>query len=321
MNKRLRNALIDCIGAATTVLCIVIIYFILFVDGDIKEIGKSVIIQAASMAVLTLLVKNFWYLSAENHIRNGAKYLETKTRLLDRMDEVIVDRYDFDIFIANENINNYNLFVDNHCRGLTPGNYKPHWWYRFINRLRPLFGITPKSNAYYLQKYTTHIEHRATKLHKLSASNILTLSPTYNGLNDDRNSAGAHKISYLISSTLVSLCTTILISLIGFHTKENFDKFAAIVTMLLYCVNILFAILQTLLKAVITVSKDDMDYFSRISNIIEKYENYKANPVIFEKVTYNYEEFENAGLIDTAKENKVQSIDGTSGEIAKPANI
>ena len=277
---KFKKWIIRLLGVFTTTISLVLIYLILFKDGDIQSISKAMLIEFIVIASLCLSTKFFWYTSTENSIRNSDDYLNKRKAVTQIISEEIQDAKDFDTFIDVENDENYNTYVSNHCKNLTIDNYKLSvfdWIHWFFNR---------KDKYFYLKRYVLTIENKATKLHKLSGSNIRALTTTTDGLTDDRNSADMRKVKFLIWSTLFSLCIMLVTSTIAFTDKENIDVTAAILKMLIYTANIMFSILQAVLEARLIVSTEDIAYFNKIVSIIEKYAAYKAKRYVISRISY-----------------------------------
>ncbi len=292
--KKWKTLLLNLLGLVTTVGTIAVIYFVLYLQGSIKHLGQDTVIEFAVMIILSSSTKFFWYMSTESSIRNSEKYIKRKDLAIDAINEIVKDQQDFDNFIDIQNLVNYNTYVSNRCKGLTPNNYKLTFRHKLINLFRRLAHLRPRTRREFLNAYVLRVERKASKIHKLSASNIVNLSDDEDGLIDDRNKAAKAKTKYLVMGTLFSIVSMFATAMIGFAPNPNVDMKAATVKMVMYSANILMAILQTIFKAYLSVSTNDTVYFRKIVNILEKYESYKENPVTINKVSYYVEEVQNA---------------------------
>lgn len=293
--KKWKTLLLNLLGLITTAGTIAVIYFVLYLQGSIKHLGQDTIIEFAVMIILSSSTKFFWYMSTESSIRNSEKYTKRKDLAIDAINEIVKDQQDFDKFIDIQNLVNYNTYVSNRCKGLTPNNYKLTFRHKLINLFRRLAHLRPRTRREFLNAYVLRVERKASKIHKLSASNIVNLSDDdEDGLIDDRNKAAKAKTKYLVMGTLFSIISMFATAMIGFNPNPNIDTKAATVKMVMYSANILMAILQTVFKAYLSVSTNDTIYFRKIVNILEKYESYKENPVKIEKVNYIVEEVKDA---------------------------
>lgn len=292
--KKWKTLLLNLLGLVTTVGTITVIYFVLYLQGSIKHLGQDTVIEFAVMIILSSSTKFFWYMSTESSIRNSEKYTKRKDLAIDAINEIVKDQQDFDKFIDIQNLVNYNTYVSNRCKGLTPNNYKLTFRHKLINLFRRLAHLRPRTRREFLNAYVLRVERKASKIHKLSASNIVNLSDDEDGLIDDRNKAAKAKTKYLVMGTLFSIVSMFATAMIGFAPNPNVDMKAATVKMVMYSANILMAILQTIFKAYLSVSTNDTIYFRKIVNILEKYESYKENPVKIEKVNYIVEEVKDA---------------------------
>lgn len=292
--KKWKTLLLNLLGLITTAGTIAVIYFVLYLQGSIKHLGQDTIIEFAVMIILSSSTKFFWYMSTESSIRNSEKYTKRKDLAIDAINEIVKDQQDFDKFIDMQNLVNYNTYVSNRCKGLTPNNYKLTFRHKLINLFRRLAHLRPRTRREFLNAYVLCVERKASKIHKLSASNIVNLSDDEDGLIDDRNKAAKAKMKYLVMGTLFSIISMFATAMIGFAPNPNVDMKAATVKMVMYSANILMAILQTIFKAYLSVSTNDTVYFRKIVNILEKYEAYKENPVTINKVSYYVEEVQNA---------------------------
>jgi hypothetical protein len=292
--KKWKTLLLNLLGLVTTVGTIAVIYFVLYLQGSIKHLGQDTVIEFVVMIILSSSTKFFWYMSTESSIRNSEKYIKRKDLAIDAINEIVKDQQDFDNFIDIQNLVNYNTYVSNRCKGLTPNNYKLTFRHKLINLFRRLAHLRPRTRREFLNAYVLRVERKASKIHKLSASNIVNLSDDEDGLIDDRNKAAKAKTKYLVMGTLFSIVSMFATAMIGFAPNPNVDMKAATVKMVMYSANILMAILQTIFKAYLSVSTNDTVYFRKIVNILEKYESYKENPVTINKVSYYVEEVQNA---------------------------
>ena len=292
--KKWKTLLLNLLGLVTTVGTIAVIYFVLYLQGSIKHLGQDTVIEFTVMIILSGSTKFFWYMSTESSIRNSEKYIKRKDLAIDAINEIVKDQQDFDKFIDIQNLVNYNTYVSNRCKGLTPNNYKLTFRHKLINLFRRLAHLRPRTRREFLNAYVLRVERKASKIHKLSASNIVNLSDDEDGLIDDRNKAAKAKTKYLVMGTLFSIVSMFATAMIGFAPNPNVDMKAATVKMVMYSANILMAILQTIFKAYLSVSTNDTVYFRKIVNILEKYESYKENPVTINKVSYYVEEVQNA---------------------------
>ena len=161
---------------------------------------------------------------------------------------------------------------------MTIRNFRPTFLNKIENLYRKFKKLPLKTNVDFLNDYVHRIERKANALHKLSASNILSLSVSEEGLTDDRNNASSEKMKYLIGGSILSIITTFATAMISFQPNADVDTKAAAVKMVMYSANILMSILQTIIKALITVGTSDTEYFRKIINILEKYEDYKVKP-------------------------------------------
>lgn len=292
--KKWKIILINGLGALTTLATIAIIYFVLYLQGVIRHISQATVIEFLVLIILSGSTKFFWYTSTESSIRNGKSYNEKKESALAAIKEIVVDQQDFDRFIDNENDKNYNRYVSNHCKNLTIRNFRPTFLNKIENLYRKFKKLPLKTNVDFLNDYVHRIERKANALHKLSASNILSLSVSEEGLTDDRNNASSEKMKYLVGGSILSIITTFATAMISFQPNADVDTKAAAVKMVMYSANILMSILQTIIKALITVGTSDTEYFRKIINILEKYEDYKVKPEKVTRVEYEIKEVENA---------------------------
>lgn len=292
--KKWKTLLLNLLGLVTTIGTIAVIYFVLYLQGSIKHLGQDTVIEFTVMIILSSSTKFFWYMSTESSIRNSEKYIKRKDLAIDAINEIVKDQQDFDNFIDIQNLVNYNTYVSNRCKGLTPNNYKLTFRHKLINLFRRLAHLRPRTRREFLNAYVLRVERKASKIHKLSASNIVNLSDDEDGLIDDRNKAAKAKTKYLVMGTLFSIVSMFATAMIGFAPNPNVDMKAATVKMVMYSANILMAILQTIFKAYLSVSTNDTVYFRKIVNILEKYDAYKENPVAINKVSYYVEEVQNA---------------------------
>ena len=279
--------LVRLLGAITTVLSLALIYLILFKDGKLNTISTPIIIEFIVIITLAVSTKFFWYTSTENDIRFSDDYINKRKSVGDLIESEITDARDFDKFIDTENIENYNRYVSNRCSSLTVNNYK----LTFFDRLHKL--LYKRDNNYYLQRYIATVERKASKIHKLSGANIRAMVTTNDGLTDDRNLAAVKKTQFLLTSTAFSFISMFVTAAITFMDKTDIDRMQAIIKMCIYGANILFSILQSVLKARLVVLTEDMSYFNKVISIVEKYSSYKNCKYSVDRISYANKELDN----------------------------
>lgn len=270
-----KRTLVTLLGVITTAATLIVIYFVLFMTGVIKTIDKHIITEFAIVLVLITSVKMFWYSSVENSYYNSDEYTEKITAVSERIDESVTDANDFDTFIKYENINNYNKVILNKCEGLSISNYRYRWFDNIERVLRWPYWKQPKS--YYVEKFVHRVERRAMRIHKLSSSNILAFSTTRYGLTDDRNPVKRAKFWYIISGIIVSTVLTFITAMLSFSPNPNTDTRAAAIKFISYAIQIMYAILQTVLNAGTSVKHGIRSYCNNIVTILDKYEAYKIS--------------------------------------------
>lgn len=277
---RFKNLLIQLLGVFTTLISIILIYLILFKEGNLRGISAATLIEFLVVIVIAISTKFFWYTSTESSIRTSEQYLAKRRIVTETIETNITDAKDFDDFIEIENDNNYNKYVSNRCKNMTLKNYKMSIW----DNIHWLFWH--KDKQWYVTRYMLKVERKANRQHKLSGASIRSLTQSTDGLTDDRNKASYKKMTFLWTGSMFSLIFMFFTAAITFKDKTNIDMQHAILKMAMYVSQILFSILQAILKARVTVSNEDMSYFNRILSIIEKYISYKTKPYNVEKVSY-----------------------------------
>ena len=288
-----KKFIMNFLGVITTAATLAVIYFVLYMTGAVKSLSNEVIIEYIVMLVLSLITKSFWYVSIESSFRTSKEYTDLETTVLETMNTLVEDTYDFDEFISNENIVNYNKYITSKCRGLTVDNYK----YKFYDNIERLFRCIfhhKKDKRYYAIRYIHKIESKASKLHQLSSANILTFNSSGSGLTDDRNIANKKKFMYIIGGSLMSAIFTFVTAMIGFDPRTDVDERAAVIKMIMYSAQIIMSVLQTIMQAHMNVKSGDTEYFRKIENILEKYRIYKENPQVVTYITYELKEVNNA---------------------------
>lgn len=307
-----KRVLVNLLGVATTAATLIVIYFVLFMVGVINTIDKAVLTEFLIVLVLTTSVKTFWYASVESAYYSSEEYKTRIQTLSTFMDENITDANDFDIFIRYENINNMNRYILNRCEGLTVPNYH-YRWYDKLERFFRFISFTKKPKEYYVYRYVTKVTKHATNLHKLSSANILSFSVTRYGLTDDRNPAKQAKTRYIISGIVISTVITFVTAMLSFSPNPDTDSRAAMIKFITYVIQILYAILQTILSASNTVKTGTNTYCNNITTILDKYIAYKNAPVIPVVIDY-MEELKNARIVHNTTTTNERHNDDTDGE-------
>lgn len=303
-----KRTLINLLGVITTAATLIVIYFVLYMTGVIKTIDKHVITEFVIVLVLTTSVKTFWYSSVESTYYSSQEYTDKITNTSTEVDKTVTDANDFDEFIKYENINNYNKVIMSKCEGITIENYK-YRWFDNIERFFRWFSMTRKDKGHYVRKFIHRVERRAMRVHKLSGSNILSFSTTRYGLTDDRNPVKSAKFWYIMSGMIISTVLTFITAMLSFSPNPDVDTRAATIKFISYAIQIMYAILQTILNASTTVKRGINTYCNNIITILDKYEAYKTSPSESKLINY-WEVLQNASVInksDTARPADINS--------------
>jgi hypothetical protein len=120
-------------------------------------------------------------------------------------------------------------------------------------------------------------------------------------------------MTFLFTGAVFSVISMYFTAAVMFTDKENMDMQYAILKMTIYVANILFSILQAVLKARMTVATEDIAYFNKILSILEKYAAYKKNPITVTKVSYIPKEVRNGNNLSIETEIDVDSSRGSTG--------
>lgn len=275
-------------GVLSTGLAIIVIYLLLWTTGKIDPLSSETIIEFCIVYGLTIYTKIFWYKDTELKVREDETYIENKNTVLDAIDTV-TDIDDFDNFIDNLNIQNFNTVINNHCKLLTPLNYKlslSDKWNLSLMRVfnRKKYKSITDIKLFYFNRYCYKIENKASKVHKLSSSRILTMSRQ--DLLDDRNFAAHNRNRYIVTGSIISFIIVMALAPLSFVSKEDVDVIATVLKMLTYLLSIFFNIIFTIFNARIETLASDFEYFRKLLNIIDRYNNYKSNPIKCIKISY-----------------------------------
>lgn len=304
-----KRTLVNLLGVITTAATLVVIYFVLFMVGVINRIDQKIITEFIIVLVLTTSVKTFWYSSVESTYYSSEEYTRRITETSTEIDRCVTDAVNFEEFIKYENINNYNKVILNKCEGLTVKNYRYRWFDNLERVGRYICGAS-KPKRYYVVKFIHRIERRAMRVHKLSSASILAFSTTRYGLTDDRNPVKRAKLSYILSGIIISTTLTFITAMLSFSPNPDTDTKAAVIKFIAYAIQIMYAILQTILSASTTVRRGINTYCNNLLTILSKYESYKETGLV--PVIINYEEeLENGSTLnntDTAHKEYDNSV-------------
>lgn len=292
-----KRTLVNLLGIITTAATLVVIYFVLFMVGAINHVDQKIITEFVIVLVLTTSVKTFWYSSVESTYYSSDEYNQRILETSNAIDNSVKDAVDFETFIKYENINNYNKVVLNKCEGLTVKNYRYRWFDNLERIGRYICGIS-KPKKHYVIKFIHRMERRAMRIHKLSSASILAFSTTRYGLTDDRNPVKRAKLTYILSGIVISTTLTFVTAMLSFGPNPDTDTKAAVIKFVAYAIQIMYAILQTILSASTTVRRGINTYCNNILTILAKYESYKTTGLI--PVIINYEEeLENGSALNS----------------------
>ena len=294
---KIKNALLNTLGIISLGLAFGIIYVLIYTTGSIRVLSTSVLIEFAIVAVLIIYSRTFWYQSVENMVRTSPDNSKTENKVRDAISNEVTDINHFDGFIDTQNLRNYNTYMMNKCRNLTVRNYRLTLNDKLIRYFAKHFNKhvytenAMNDKYFYFKRYILKVENKALHIHKLSSSSVMTLSNS--PFIDDRNRSTKTKLSYIIFGAISSIAFALLCAIISFNTKQDIDKHAAVLKMFIYSATMVFNIILTIITAYIQTKKNDIEYFGRIVEIIERYHAYKTTPTVITELKYLKEEDSN----------------------------
>lgn len=247
--KNLFKNIKQLVSIVSTILIVIVLFGIIFVQLGLAEVSPTFFLELGCICVLVITVKFNWYNWAEDKKSKEDKIIDAINTYDDNVDKEITNIEDFEKFLKVLNKENREHYVNNKLKNRTPKNC-PNY-----DKLK--------------EKY----ERLALKrVKEIKSCDVKTRGEVIN-LYDAKNYQKQKKTVYQIVSTIVSICTSVLLAFIGFErlkmSWENVFRYAA------YLCTICVTIWTTIMTAYKNTENEIIDHITRLQFIVDKYVNYK----------------------------------------------
>lgn len=242
------------LSLAVTVLMLVLLFFIIFIVGEIREPSPTFFLEITIITILVLIIRFNWYNYGEDKKLSEKEITDKQDSLDTYRDDEITNIYDFEKFLETLNDDNRKYYIKNKMKNRTRANCKNY------DKL--------------LEKYT---KLSLKKVRDVKSSDIKTRGDTLY-LVDSKNYANSKKITFQIASSIISIVLSIVLACIG--AKEILLNWANVFRYFGYVFIMCWTALSTLTYAMRTTGIETLDYLKRIQFIIDKYVNWKDGKYI-----------------------------------------
>ena len=262
------------LAAGITALLLVVLFGVIFISLDLVTPGPAFFLELGIVAVLTFLMRIFWYDYAEDKRLNEDDLKERRESYFEKLDKVVTNPNDLDDFLVVLNAENREHFIKNKlgCRTAKNLGKKTKWlcfWHPSYKNLTEEEIGNIRFNNIYLK-----ILRKADKLRQIKAEEIVALADS-EYLYDVRNYAKNKKRTYQITSTILSTAFTFIIASVAF--KEMILCWENVFRYLTYLFSIITTIGKTIMKAYRVAGDETLDWFNRLDFVLDKFSYYKKD--------------------------------------------
>lgn len=274
MNKTPIKFIRKWLSIILTTLVVVILFGIIFIQLDLIEPSASFFVELGCVLILSLQMKVYWYSYGENkRLEEDLTLQDSKNDYYKQVDTVIKDQNEFDIFIQHLNKENKENYVNNKIGSRTAQTLsKSNKLFLFFNpKYKNKLPLEIGELRY--EKLVKKYNRKADKLRKIKTSDFVSLSDTET-LYDSKNYIKIKKRSYQIFTTLGAMLIMILLASIAF--KEMLLNWESVFRFATYLGTIVWSSLMTVITSYKIAGDETMDYFARLSGMLNKYETWEG---------------------------------------------
>lgn len=272
-NKNLMKTLKNWLAFGITTILLVVLFGIIFIQLDLATPGPAFFLELAVIICLSVTMRIFWFDFAEDKRLAEDDLKQEKEKYFKILDETVKDTNDLDKYLVLLNQENREHFIKNTIGSRTAKNLaKKTKWMCFWN---PKYKtLTPAEiGQLRYEKLYFKVQRKADKLKPIKSAEIMALSDC-ELLYDAKNYAKIKKRRYQVTSTILTICFSVLLASIAF--KEILMNWTNVFRYITYLFSIVSTIAMTVVKAYKMTGEETLDWFNRLKNILDKYACYKA---------------------------------------------
>lgn len=255
-----------------TVAVIFLLFGLIFVKSGIVTPSPSFFLELGIIAMITLLMKLWWYNYAEEKRLSEDDIKNEKDNYFKMVDSTVTDTNHLDKFLVILNQENRQNFIDNAlgCRSAETLQtrkwyivmWHPSWWKKSKEEI---------GNIRYAKLYYKTLR-KADKLEQVKSIQIMALSDAKQ-LYDATNHLKIKKRNFHIFTTVISFVFVTSFSMMA--VEQILLNWANVIRFVGYLVAIIWTIAYSLIIGYKQTGEETFDYYNRLKFIVDKYATYK----------------------------------------------
>lgn len=255
-----------------TITVVLLLFGLIFVKMGIVTPSPSFFLELGIIAMITLLMKLWWYNYAEEKRLSEDDIKKEKENYFKIVDENVKDTNDLDKFLVILNQENRHNFITNTIGSRTPERlqtkkwyivmWHPSWW----KKTKEEIGDIRYSKLYF------KVLRKADKLKQVKSIQIMALSDAKQ-LYDATNHLKSKKRKFHIFTTIFSFVFVTALAMMA--VDQIMVSWANVIRFGGYLVAIIWTIAYSLIMGYKQTGEETFDYYSRLKFIIDKYATYK----------------------------------------------
>ena len=255
-----------------TVAVIFLLFGLIFVRTGIVTPSPSFFLELGIIAMITLLMKLWWYTYAEEKRLSDDDIKNEKDKYFRMVDSTVTDTNHLDKFLVILNQENRQNFIDNTLGCRTAETLQTRKWY--IIMWHPSWWKKTKEeigNIRYAKLYYKTLR-KADALEQVKSIQIMALSDAKQ-LYDATNHLKTKKRNFHIITTIISLVFVTSFSMMA--VEQILLNWANVIRFIGYLVAIIWTIAYSLIMGYKQTGDETFDYYNRLKFIVDKYATYK----------------------------------------------
>lgn len=255
-----------------TVAVILLLFGLIFVRTGIVTPSPSFFLELGIIAMITFLMKLWWYNYAEEKRLSEDDIKNEKDKYFKIVDAVIKDANDLEKYLVILNQENRQNFIENTLGSRTAETLQTRKWYILMwhpswwKKSEEEIGEIRYSKLYF------RVLRKADKLDQVKSIQIMALSDAKQ-LYDATNHLKAKKRNFHIFTTILSFVFVTALSMMA--VEQILLNWANVIRFVGYLVAIIWTIVYSLIIGYKQTGEETFDYYNRLKFIVDKYATYK----------------------------------------------
>ena len=255
-----------------TIVVILLLFGLIFVKMGIVTPSPSFFLELGIIAMITFLMKLWWYNYAEEKRLNEDDIKNEKENYFKIVDSVVTDTNHLEEYLVILNQENRDNFIKNTLGSRNPKTLGVKKWYLLLfhpswrKKTAEEIGNIRYGKLYY------KVLRKADKLKQVKSIQIMALSDAKE-LYDATNHLKTKKRNFHIFTTIFSFIFVTALAMMA--VDQIVLNWANVIRFVGYLCAIIFTIAYSTIMGYKQAGEETFDYYNRLKFIVDKYATYK----------------------------------------------